>query len=73
MGSLLPFVSINVLNENRKTYKKSTTGFTRDGRPVAHSADPIPPHELPRIKEYFLNGKINKKLLQENGIAFVEI
>lgn len=57
MGSLLPFVSINVLNENRKTYKKSTTGFTRDGRPVAHSADPIPPHELPRIKEYFLNGK----------------
>ena len=24
-------------------------------------------------EKYFLNGKINKKLLQENGIAFVEI
>lgn len=57
MNAAQHFSSGNKLVEfpKRKVYVKSNTGYKSNGGRVPHSADPIPPCELARIKEYLLS------------------
>ena len=59
--------------EQKKRYARSKTGYTSTGKRVARAADPIPPHELARIKAYFLGTKATRYGLRNWMIVLLGI